>query len=55
MSVADQVGRERLKLGAAKAGQTITFGEQLPTGTYLLQIRYEGQPRRTVKLLKIDN
>ena len=55
MSVADQVGRERLKLGSAKAGQTITFGEQLPVGTYLLQIRYEGQPRRTVKLLKVGN
>ncbi len=55
MSVADQSGRERLWLGSARAGQTVRFGEQLPAGTYLLHIRYDGRKQRTVKLLKAGN
>ncbi|GAB2566038.1 hypothetical protein GCM10027190_14610 [Spirosoma areae] len=54
MNVVDELGRKRLTLGAAKAGQTVTFGEQLPAGLYLLHIQYEGQNRRAVKLLKTD-
>ncbi|WP_420151758.1 cellulase family glycosylhydrolase [Spirosoma sp.] len=54
MNVADDMGRERIKLGAAKAGQTITFGEQLSAGTYLLQIHYQDQQRRVIKLLKVN-
>ncbi|MBD2752371.1 Ig-like domain-containing protein [Spirosoma validum] len=53
MNVADEMGRERLKLGSAKAGQTITFGEQLSAGTYLLNIQYTAHERRTIKLLKV--
>lgn len=52
LTVADQTGRERLKLGSARAGQTIQFGEQLPAGTYLLHIQYDARDQRTVKLLK---
>ena len=55
MSVADEIGRERVRLGAAKAGETVTFGEHLSAGTYLLHIRYEAQNRRVVKLLKTGN
>ncbi len=55
LSVTDLLGRERLRLGSARAGQTVTFGEHLSDGTYLLHIRYEGQNRRVVKLLKEGN
>ena len=55
MSVADEIGRERVRLGAAKAGETVTFGEHLSAGTYLLHIRYEAQNGRVVKLLKTGN
>jgi hypothetical protein len=55
MTISDEQGRSHLQLGATKAGQTTTFGEKLPVGTYLLQIRYEDQKQRTVKLLKVGN
>jgi hypothetical protein len=55
MTVSDEQGRSYLQLGAVKAGQTTTFGEKLPVGTYLFQIRYEDQKQRTVKLLKVGN
>ncbi|GAB3893986.1 Ig-like domain-containing protein [Spirosoma agri] len=55
MSVANQTGREQLRLGSTKAGQTITFGDQLSPGIYLLHIRYENQEERTIKLLKTGN
>lgn len=55
MSVVDQQGRERLHVGAARAGQTVSFGEQLTAGTYLLRIQYETKHRRVVKLLKTGN
>jgi hypothetical protein len=55
MRVVDQTGREQLQLGAAKAGQKVTFGEQLSAGTYLLHIQYEAQHQRAVKLLKAGN
>jgi hypothetical protein len=55
MTVSDEQGRSHLQLGATKAGQTTTFGEKLPMGTYLLQIRYDDQKQRTVKLLKVGN
>jgi aryl-phospho-beta-D-glucosidase BglC (GH1 family) len=53
MSVADELGHERLLLGAAKAGQTVSFGEQLSAGAYLLRIQYEAGNRRVLKLLKV--
>lgn len=53
MTLADQLGREMGKMGPAKTGQTITFGSQLPVGTYLLHIQYEAQKHRAVKLLKV--
>lgn len=53
--VTDEMGRQRLQLGAAKAGQTITFGEQLSAGTYVLHIQYQTSGQRAVKLLKINN
>lgn len=52
MNVVDELGRERLRLGTARAGQTVTFGERLSAGTYLLHIQYELNNRRVVKLLK---
>ncbi|GAB3639792.1 hypothetical protein GCM10027423_04280 [Spirosoma arcticum] len=52
MNVVDELGRERLRLGTARAGQTVTFGERLSAGTYLLHIQYEVNNRRVVKLLK---
>jgi hypothetical protein len=52
MNVVDQLGHEHLKLGSAKAGQTVTFGEQLSAGIYLLHIQYETQHQRVVKLMK---
>ena len=55
MHVADEMGRQRLQLGSAKAGQTITFGEQLSAGVYILHIQYRAQERRAVKLLKASN
>ncbi|UHG92665.1 Ig-like domain-containing protein [Spirosoma oryzicola] len=55
MNVVDQTGHEHLQLGSAKAGQTITFGEKLSPGVYLLRIRYEKQAERTLKLLKAGN
>ena len=53
MNVADELGREHLALGSAKAGQTVTFGEYLSPGVYLLHIQYETRERRVIKLLKI--
>ncbi len=55
MSIADQTGREVGKIGPARSGQTITFGHQLPVGTYLFHIHYETNRHRTVKLLKVEN
>ncbi|GAB3703771.1 hypothetical protein GCM10027592_34260 [Spirosoma flavus] len=52
MNVVDELGRNRLKLSAAKAGQTIRFGEQLPAGSYLFHIQYETKERRAIRLLK---
>lgn len=54
MNVVDELGRNHLRLGSARAGQTVTFGERLPAGTYLLHIQYEATNRRVVKLLKAD-
>ncbi len=51
--VVDMQGRERAVLGAAKQGQSISFGEQLPTGHYLLHIQVDATQQRTLKLLKI--
>ena len=53
--VIDMLGRERLLLGSARQGQTITFGDQLPAGHYLFRIQYEAGRQRTVKLLKLGH
>lgn len=55
MHVADALGRDRLRLGSARAGQAVSFGEQLPAGTYLLHLRYDDRTRRSVKLVKAGN
>jgi hypothetical protein len=55
MRVTDQTGLERFQLGAARSGETVTFGEQLPAGIYLLHIHYENQTPRVIKLLKVGN
>ena len=55
ITVVDELGRERLRLGTARSGQTIRFGEQLSAGTYLLNLRYDAKTRRVIKLLKVNN
>lgn len=40
------LGRERLQMGSAAAGQSVTFGEFLPAGDYLLQIQYQSRQTR---------
>ncbi|AQG78093.1 cellulase family glycosylhydrolase [Spirosoma montaniterrae] len=52
VSVTDAMGRERIRLGAVPVGQTVSFGNGLNAGTYLLHLRYDAQTRRTVKLVK---
>ncbi|GAB3991615.1 hypothetical protein GCM10028807_22050 [Spirosoma daeguense] len=52
INVVDEMGRNRLKLGTAKAGQTIRFGEQLPAGSYLFHIQYDNKEHRSIRLLK---
>ncbi|MBO0930591.1 cellulase family glycosylhydrolase [Fibrella aquatilis] len=54
MTVVDLTGKTHLRLGTAKADQTITFGETLPSGVYVLRIQYDTQRQRTVKLLKSE-
>ena len=53
MVITDQLGRQQLKVGGAKAGQLVRFGAPLSGGLYLLQIHYEDQTDRVIKLLKV--
>ncbi len=53
LRVVDGLGRERLQMGSAATGQSVTFGETLPAGGYLLQIQYLNQKLRTIRLLKV--
>ncbi|MFD1140208.1 cellulase family glycosylhydrolase [Larkinella insperata] len=52
LSVTDASGREPQPLGELGKGQQVRFGSQLPAGSYWLQIRYENNTRRAVKLIK---
>lgn len=52
IQVVDILGRERLTLGAARRGQLLRFGQQLPSAYYLLRIEYKTGAKRTVKLVK---
>lgn len=52
MQVIDLLGREMLTLGAARRGQQLRFGQQLPSAYYLLHIRYKTGAYRTMRLVK---
>ena len=51
--VLDLFGRVHLTLEAARKGQSIHFGQQLPSTHYLLQVQYKTGEQRVAKLLKL--
>ena len=50
--VVDLLGRERLTLGAARRGQTLRFGQQLPSAYYVVYIQYQTGAQQTIKVMK---
>ncbi|GAB4024867.1 hypothetical protein GCM10028773_48790 [Spirosoma koreense] len=52
--VFDLMGRDRLQLTDIRQGQTVPFGNQLPTGQYILHVQYADGTHRSEKLVKVD-
>jgi Cellulase (glycosyl hydrolase family 5)/Bacterial Ig domain len=52
--VFDQLGTERINLGAFENGQSLNFGATLPAGIYFLQMTYADRTNHTVKLVKVN-
>jgi hypothetical protein len=46
------LGVERWSLKTIEAGQTVHFGENLPTGVYFLEINAPNTPLKVVKMVK---
>jgi chitinase len=51
--VFDELGIEKINLGVLQEGQSVNFGEQLPTGIYFLNIQYEDKSNIVMKLIKV--
>lgn len=52
--VFDQLGVEKVRIEALNVGESRSFGEQLPSGIYFLNIDYEDNTNEVIKLIKAN-
>jgi len=54
LKVNDIIGYNRISVDKLAQGEQITFGEQLPIGSYLVVVNYEDKTQKIIKVLKVS-
>ena len=54
LTVNDMIGYSRIRFERLARGEKVTFGEELPIGSYIVVVSYEDKTQKTVKILKVS-
>jgi hypothetical protein len=54
LTVNDIIGYSRISFDGLAQGEQVTFGEALPTGSYVVTVSYEDKTQKAIKILKVS-
>ena len=54
LTVNDIIGYSRISFIELSQGDQVTFGEELPTGSYVVMVSYEDTTQKAIKVLKVS-